>query len=391
MARIARERSEKEREEVRAQVAALLEAPSGKLDETAEEIAKLGTTAVEPLLEALAASSESPEGERRSTIAARALVRISPARARDEAIRILREGSAKSRANAAFVLGFTGDPSVVPSLIEALSGSESGVRRAAARALGRLKAREAIPALAAALADPDGTLARDAFQGIRSIGSPAPPGAVAAFLRRPEATEPLLEVLDYLLVTQAKEALPAILERLRAGSFPSPAATIRAFEAVKTFASPGDEAAMGLLREYAGEGRTRDVDVRAEAGFALAALGDDSAVRERLRLYSDWIQENPRQPNAYASRGEIYLRLARGREAFSDFQAAIRAARKDRVDPAWFVGTARALCLLRRYRDAVTALRRSGLSAEARARYRDLPEFEELRTNERYRDAWEDG
>jgi len=391
MARIARERHEREREHVEVRVVSLLQSPPGRMDSAVTEIAALGTAAVGPLLRALEAAEESGPEERRSTLAARALVRISPALAKDDALRILREGNEKARANAAFVLGFTGDPAVVPPLLELFSSSEGPVRHAVARALGRLGAPQAVPALAQALSSPDGGLAREAFEALRSIDSPAPVDAVVEFLRRPEATESIEAILDYLLAANGRPALPALLDRLRAGSLPSARATIRCFEAVKAFAEPGDEAAMSLLREYAGEDRSRDPDVRAEAGFALAALGDDSAVRDRLRRYQDWIQQNPRQPNTYASRGEIYLRLGKGREAYSDFQSAIRIARKDRIDPEWYVSSARALCLQRRYREAVAMLRRSGLSAEARARYRGLPEFEELRTNDRYRDAWEDG
>jgi HEAT repeat protein len=70
---------------------------------------------------------------------------------------LLRGDDFRIRVQAAFALGATNDPSVVPSLERALRDTEPAVRAAAATALGRIGAPRALPALEAARNDSSAT------------------------------------------------------------------------------------------------------------------------------------------------------------------------------------------------------------------------------------------
>jgi len=84
-----------------------------------------------------------------------------------------------ARANAAFQLGITGAGAgaAVPALTAALGDPERAVRRAAAEALGRMgpAASSALPALRQALNDPSGDVRFQAERALRNIKKVRPP------------------------------------------------------------------------------------------------------------------------------------------------------------------------------------------------------------------------
>jgi HEAT repeat protein len=281
-----------------------------------------------------------------------------------------------------------GGEEAASALIEAIASGDAELRRAAVVSLGRMRATGVSGRLASLLSSADPPLAGAVLAALKSIANPDAVPAVAMFLESTNALPLLGDALDYLVAVRGRGALPSVLKLLHAST--NAGNTIRLLGAVGALASPGDKEALAIVREFLDEARVKSWDVRAEAAFALASLGDDAGAKGLLREYGAWIASNPRLPNVYAERGKIYLRLGRWGEALHDYQEAIRLARNEGTDARWFVDAARALCRLNREREAASFLKRSGLSPRELSRYRDLPEFEELRRNEKYRDLWED-
>ena len=387
--RLCRERSARHREFLAAKITAILTDAEPGADEAAiRSLVDLGPLAA-PLLLAHLDLKEGGDGAvRGGRLAASALARFPATETRAPLLKILKEGTPTGRRLAAEVLGQIGGPEAAPALVESLGQPDPGLRRAAVVALGRLREAQASGRIAALLSGADPDLAAEILAALRAIASPDALPAVAAFLETPSATPLLGEALDYVVVVRGRAALPMILKRLASGTA-TVGQTIRLLQAAGSVAPPADRETLAALREYLDENRVKNWDVRAEAAFALAALGDEAGAKGLLREYQAWIQKNSKLPGPYAGRGGVYLRLGKWREALADFQEAIRLSKGDPVDPKWYVDAARALCRLGRPREAVTFLQRSGLNAKGLARYRDLPEFEELRKNEKYRSVWE--
>ncbi len=387
--RICRERSARHREELAARVESILGAGESTGDsEAIQALLGLGPEAGRLLLPHLDPPAGGADPPRSSRLATEALVRLAPAEARGELLRILRAGSPAGRIHAARVLGAIGGEEAAQALLDALGAPDTDLRRAAIEALGRMRAPAASGRLAALLSSADASLVRPILLALRSIANPDAVPAVAMYLDSGLATPLLGEALDYLVAVRGKAALPSLLRLLR--SNPNAGNSIRLLRATGEIAAPGDREAIAALREFVDEAKTRSWDVRAEAAIALSALGEEGGAKGLLREYQAWISNNSRLPGPYAERGGFNLRLGRWGDAFRDYQEAIRIARNEGTDARWFVDAARALCRLNREREAVSFLKRSGLSPRELARYRDLPEFEELRRSEKYRDLWED-
>ncbi|MCI0589686.1 MAG: HEAT repeat domain-containing protein [Planctomycetes bacterium] len=387
--RICRERSARHREELAARVDSILAASdSGGDSEAVQALLGLGPEAGRFLLPHLDPPEGGGDRTRSSRLAAEALIRLAPAEARGEVLRILRGGSPHGRIHAARVLGAIGGEEAATGLLEALGSPDADLRRAAIEALGRMRHAAASGRLAVLLSSADASLVRPILLALRSIANPDAVPAVAIFLDSGLATPHLGEALDYLVAVKGKAALPSLLRLLR--SNPNAGNAILLLRATGGIAAPGDRDAIAALREFVDEARSRTWDVRAEAAVALSALGEEGGAKGLLREYHAWISNNSRLPGPYAERGGFYLRLGRWGEALRDYQEAIRLAKNEGTDARWFVDAARALCRLNREREAVSFLKRSGLSPRELARYRDLPEFEELRRSEKYRDLWED-
>lgn len=150
---------------------------------------------------------------------------------RSEALSLLRpllaEGDANMRWWAVRAMAAAGDLAAAPWLIQALDDPDEAVRCAAALALGQLQAQEAIPALAARLADESGWVRQSAADGLALIGEAAVPALAEALhderdgvrvraayalnkIRSPQAAKLLFQALNdanVLVRTYAGEAL----------------------------------------------------------------------------------------------------------------------------------------------------------------------------------------
>lgn len=110
-----------------------------------------------------------PDPDVRAT-AAKAFVAIRAREAVPHLIRSLAEDPfAPARANAAWALGQTGGTGVVAALRKALADEDTWVRLRAVTALGRLRAREAVPDLAPLSNDPNSMVRERAREVLRSF------------------------------------------------------------------------------------------------------------------------------------------------------------------------------------------------------------------------------
>jgi HEAT repeat protein len=130
-------------------------------------LARIGDPAVTPAL--LQAMHYGSEGSQWRLL--QAFERIGPA-ARPYLLEAMQDPYEFTRASAATALGYIGDSSDVPVLLEALRdpGRFSRVRSSAAYALGRIRNASAIPALLEALQDNHPTVRGKAVQALCSIG-----------------------------------------------------------------------------------------------------------------------------------------------------------------------------------------------------------------------------
>lgn len=110
-----------------------------------------------------------PDPDVRAT-AAKAFVAVRAREAIPVLIRSLEEDPfAPARANAAWALGQTGGTGVVTALRKALADEDTWVRLRAVTALGRLRAREAIPDLSAMTNDPNSMVRERVREVLRSL------------------------------------------------------------------------------------------------------------------------------------------------------------------------------------------------------------------------------
>jgi HEAT repeat protein len=153
-------------------------------------------------------------------------------------------------------------------LIEDLRAPVEVIRGKAAAALGKLgpKAKGAVPALTAALKDPDPYVRGSAVIALHRIGEAH--GAVAGLavvLQDPEVCEAAAEVLaDF--GPRAAPALPALIAALR-----SPNDSLRV-KCVRALAAIGPEA-VAAVPALAGRLNDREEEVRYEAAWALCGIG----------------------------------------------------------------------------------------------------------------------
>lgn len=116
-------------------------------------------------------SSPLPSSSYRRTVKVSRTLRPSKV---DKLIRSLQTGDSAARTNAATTLSYMQpiESRAVDALIQALSDTSKNVRRAAVKALGRLKAKRAVPHLAVALRDRDKYVAHSAKGALKKIGTP---------------------------------------------------------------------------------------------------------------------------------------------------------------------------------------------------------------------------
>lgn len=240
----------------------------------------------------------SSEGQREAAI--RALSNTGLPEVVDPIIKKLADPSPGVRRAAAAALGQLGDVRSVEPLILALKDSKYNVRRAAVASLGQLGSARTIEPLVGSLKDPDQDVRKLAFEGLVRLGEPATPALLACLhaseenvrqdairalgaIKAPEAIEPLVAMLklgqaDAQLAAQALEALnwmpmhPAerVLFAFTRGRFDDPV-------------NDGAAAVEPLIAALA----DNKVVVRRSAARALGLIGDRRAVEPLMGLTKD--------------------------------------------------------------------------------------------------------
>ncbi len=254
------------------------------------------------------------EGEREAAI--RELSNTGLPEMVDPIIKRLSDLSPGVRRAAATALGVLGDVRAVESLVLALKDTKYNVRRAAVASLGQLGSARTIEPLVGALKDPDQDVRKLAFEGLVRLGAPATPSLLACLqaseenvrqdairalgvIKAPEAIEPLVAMLkhgqaDAQLAAEALDALnwrpmnPAerVLFAFTRGRYDDPV-------------SDGAAAVEPLIAALA----DNKVVVRRSAARALGLIGDQRAVVPLIGLVKD---DHPEvRENVYRALGEL--------------------------------------------------------------------------------------
>ena len=260
-------------------------APAVRRGALAELLSLKGTKAVPDLLKALDDSDPSVRGE-----AVLNLGRLKSGEAVAPLINLLKKDiHAQVRGQAALAIAGIGDLKAVPALVQCLKDKAAGVKGSCIRALGVLKAKEAVVPLANLMAGADAHLKAQALTALGQVGSPEAGGAVRKELENLRAKKASGAHQDQPLLVE-EEAIRALGEIGGAGAAPlvkkgldSPDDRIKAVSCralVKLGDNSGLSVCLGLLKHS-------EAGIRKEMALALAESGDASAtgaIQEALRV-----------------------------------------------------------------------------------------------------------
>ncbi len=144
----------------------------------------------------------------------------------------LEDDNVAMRADAAYELGFVGDPRATNALLVVLDDKEEKVRRLAVAALGRLGAEDTLPRLIERLGDPSSSVREAAASSVRSFGPRAIPALLLEIERgsgKRKAAPRVLGAADLLGKVGDDRALDPLGSLLRDGP---PAARLAAARAL---------------------------------------------------------------------------------------------------------------------------------------------------------------
>ena len=229
------------------------------------------------------AADRTREALRRSGLAGREVAR-------------LRDRAASSRVRACRVAGKAGDLATVPLLVERLRDRDPSVQREAVRALGDLRAHEALDDIAEAIERMDEWTNLLLVMALVRMGPASAPriGALLGASRSPAMTKALLQVTGRIGVA----ADPAMIRALAA--HPDPEVRVEAVRVLGALAADPDSADVCLAAMGDAEW-----PVRALAAWALGRVGDTRALDRLARAMGDrayWVRHHV--ATAMASLGE---------------------------------------------------------------------------------------
>jgi tetratricopeptide (TPR) repeat protein len=363
-----------------------------------EQIAALGAEAAPLLVPHLDPGPSDAEGQgndgkdrqaerrQRAEEVAQALIRSANPALVEDLLQLARTASPRGRALAVQVLGASPEQErALAGLRELFPTTEGELRVACVQAVARLAPQEAL--VAGALSDPDPHVVRAALDALSSMPHPEPMPAVLDLLSDASRAAPVLEALvRYFRAPDVKideDAVVALIRLARRNDL-SPEARTAAVDALPYL---GVSLSSPMKREIEPLLETSDTTLREATLVALTLLRDTRAKRELTRHYDDLVDDNPRWPQAYKQRGEMYLRIREYREAVDDFRTAIELHGKTSRLPGnrdLWVNLARAYVLDGKLRQASEALEDFGLTSELRDELRRDPDFAPLVEHSRY-------
>jgi len=185
--------------------------------------------------------------------------------------------SENGREFAVVTLGGLGDPAAVPALIAALGDPDVLVRRNAANALGRLRPSGAVGPLLAALADPAFGYRSCAALALGKIGDDRAFEPLAAFLETESDQHQASGAAEGLGHLGDRRAVPILLR------FAHDPRLYVAMHAVESLGELGDPGAVDPLCALIDD-RSASADVQMRAVIALGRLGDPRGLPTLLRV-----------------------------------------------------------------------------------------------------------
>ncbi len=185
----------------------------------------------------------------------------------EERIGDLQSPAASVREHAARRLGRLADRAAVPALIDALGDAKASVRREAAKALGFIKDARAVAALAKALGDPDTNVR---FYAAYALGE----------IKAPEAAEKLIRALRDPQWSVRSQAAWALRETRDPGIFRQLVSALKqkGADAAQIVWVLRHSRSAAAVENIAGLLQAADPDVRKRAAAALGELKDAKAV-----------------------------------------------------------------------------------------------------------------
>lgn len=173
----------------------------------------------------------------------------------------------------------------------AVGGSSMESRAVAARALGVLRARAAVPQLVEALKTKESTVILESLRAIEKIGDKGA-GPQIAFLLRDLDEKVQVAAIDTAGQLQNREAIPTLSDLVKN----SRKANVRRAALVALGKMP-DPSTVALFRTYVGD---KDKYLRAAAAEGLGRAGDRSDVARLKKVFSDEKAESARLSMAFA-------------------------------------------------------------------------------------------
>lgn len=365
------------------------------LERLHEQLADLGPEAAPLLLPYLDPGPPGPDADgkdhreehlRRAEEVARALIRSGNPALVEDLLALARSAAPEGRVLAVRVLGASPEHERALTGLRALfPATEGELRVACVRALAQLDPGE--PLVAQALTDPAPQVVRAALESLGSVPHAEPMPAVLALLADATRAAPVLDALvGYFRapgLEVEEDTVMALIRLARRNDLPVEA-RLAAVDALPYLDVP---LSAPMRREMEPLLETSDTALRESTLVAMTLLRDSRAKRELTRHYDDLVDDNPRWPQAYKQRGDMYLRIREYRDAENDYAKAIELHGKTSRLPGnreLWVNLARAYVKDGKLRQASETLEEFGLTSELREELRRDPDFAPLAEHSRY-------
>lgn len=381
LARIARERLERQRPAQLAELRPFLEdleldyrRPENRafLEKRLREIAALGDGIVPRLLEFLTPAQEGDPAQRNlAANAARVLRHMDPRTFVDALLELAVSKSYTASLLAIDLLGITGDERAVDLLLEVFERLGPAHRRQAIHSLRRLGARQAAGLVASQLGARDRELRRAALEFLAALPEPAVlPTVLQALAAEDPARDATRLPLYWRYLERAAaghaEAATALLRWLVDDALDKDLRT-RVCRILAVVAPRGHEPTLRACAEILQAGETGSLG-RACA-VTMQALGDRSGARLLLERLKAEIARSRRDPTGWRKRGDAYFELGHYDRAIKDYQEAIDRSTSRRVREFLYLLIARCEARRRdRGRYVLKALKQAGLTRAALAK-----------------------
>ena len=297
-----------------------------------------------PYLESSAGRNARARATReRAQAVAEALSRMPTGAVVGRLLELARTGPLEVRLHALGILGGTGEPRRVGSvLIQIFQEAPDQVRLAALRALARLGGEENLPVIRQALRDPNPSVVAGALAAAAEgrLAELAP--VVRDVAKSREASSYVPQILDYYTGCPATVDDQVVDDLIRLATHPrvQDDDKLLILDRLPTYGRKWDRAWRITMDPLVSMTNT---SVGEEALICLARLGDRNSKREVLRIFDDRVDRNDRFPGAYRERADLLVRLGEYSQAIRDYDKSIdltRSGPEYQVD--MWIGKARA-------------------------------------------------